>query len=64
LSAPGGAPAPPSAPRPTSWASIAKSTAAVVPESAAPAKAAASRGPPGGAIPQPQVPKGPPPPSN
>ena len=64
LSAPGGAPAPPSAPRPTSWASIAKSTAAVVPESAAPAKAAALRGPPGGAIPQPQVPKGPPPPSN
>jgi hypothetical protein len=29
LSAPGGAPAPPSAPRPTSWASIAKSTAAL-----------------------------------
>ena len=57
--------APPSAPRQTSWASIAKSTAAVVPESASPAKqsVAASR-PSVGGIPHPQVPKGPPPPSN
>ena len=64
LSPPGGAPVPPSAPRPTSWASIAKSTATVAPENAGPARVAASRAPPGGAIPQPQVPKGPPPPSN
>ena len=49
---------PPTAPRPTSWASIAKSTAAVLPESAVAPR------PPTDAIPQPQVPKGPPPPSN